>query len=231
MGELKFKPIPKEDIEVRPTDTKYKGQATLLLYMDSRAAVRILNDTVGAMNWQVEYHGECSDRVYCRLSIWDEEKSQWIVREDVGSESNIESRKGEASDSLKRCLARFGCDYLYTAPRITIKCPDTYYKNEKMVMTFYVEKIEYEDNRISYLMICDKSGRIAFEWSLDEGTITHDTNDDNVQILKKFCRRLTDENGGDSKEIRKFYYYYEKKCPVWLRFDPEALWKKWNKTA
>ena len=98
-------------------------------------------------------------------------------------------------------------------------------------MTFYVEKIEYEDNRISYLMICDKSGRIAFEWSLDEGTITHDTNDDNVQILKKFCRRLTDENGGDSNEIRKFYYYYEKKCPVWLRFDPEALWKKWNKTA
>ena len=231
MGELKFKPIPKEDIEVRPTDTKYKGQATLLLYMDSRAAVRILNDTVGAMNWQVEYHGECSDRVYCRLSIWDEEKSQWIVREDVGSESNIESRKGEASDSLKRCLARFGCDYLYTATRITIKCPDTYYKNEKMVMTFYVEKIEYEDNRISYLMICDKSGRIAFEWSLDEGTITQDTNDDNVKILKKFCRRLTDENGDDSKEIRKFYYYYEKKCPVWLRFDPEALWKKWNKTA
>ena len=125
MGELKFKPIPKEDIEVRPTDTKYKGQATLLLYMDSRAAVRILNDTVGAMNWQVEYHGECSDRVYCRLSIWDEEKSQWIVREDVGSESNIESRKGEASDSLKRCLARFGCDYLYTAPRKKIKSPDT----------------------------------------------------------------------------------------------------------
>lgn len=230
MGELKFKPIPKEDIEVRPTDTKYKGQATLLLYMDSRAAVRILNDTVGPMNWQVEYHGECSDRVYCRLSIWDEIKMQWIVREDVGSESNIEARKGEASDSLKRCLARFGCDYLYTAPRITIKCPDSYYKNERMVMTFYVEKIEYEGNRISYLMVCDRSGRIVFEWSLAEGTISHDSNDDNVQVLKKFCRRLKNE-GGDNNEILKFYRYYEPKCSKWLRFIPEELWAKWNKAA
>lgn len=228
--ELKFNPIPKEDIEVRPTDTKYKGSATLLLYMDSRAAVRILNETVGPLNWQVEYHGECSDRIYCRLSIWDGEKMQWIVREDVGTESNIEGRKGEASDSLKRCLARFGCDYLYTAPRIQIQCPDSYYKNDRMVMSFKVKQIDYEGNRISYLMICDKSDRIVFEWSLKDGTISHDSNDDNVTVLKKFCRRLKD-GGEDNNEVLKFYRYYEPKCSKWLRFIPEELWAKWNKAA
>ena len=228
--ELNFKPISKEDIEVRPTDTKHRGSATLLLYMDSRAAVRILNDTVGAMNWQVEYHGECSDRIFCRLSIWDEEKSQWIVREDVGSPSNIEASKGEASDSLKRCLARFGCDYLYTAPRIIIQCPDDYYKNDRLTMTFRVHSIDYEGNKISQLTIVDRIGRIVFDWSLSGGTKSNDPNDNNLEVFKKFCRRIQD-SGEPKGEVLKFYRYYEEKVPKWLRLDCESLWSKWNKTA
>lgn len=230
MTELRFKPIQKEDIEVRPTDTKYQGSCTLLLYIDSRAAVRILNETVGPLNWQVEYHGECSDRVYCRLSIWDDTKSQWIVREDVGSESNIEGRKGEASDSLKRCLARFGCDFLYSAPRIKIKCPDDYYKNDRMVMTFSVSDIEYQDNRISFLRIVDRSGRIVFQWSMDNGTETRDDNDSNIEVLKKFCRGIQDD-GADQKEVLKFYRYYEPKCTKWIQFRPKDLWERWNRAS
>ena len=220
--DLKFRPIQKEDIEVRPTDTKYKGKCTLLLYMDSRAAVRILNETVGPMNWQMEFHGECTDMIFCRLSIWDEDKNRWIVREDVGSPSNIESYKGEASDSLKRCLARFGCDYLYTAPTIKIKCPDNYYYNDKLCMSFSVKHIEYQNGKISKLIICDRYGNIVFDWANGEEKIT-----DNLSVLKSFCRSKQD--GGENKdEVLKFYKYYESKIESFKSFDPDRLWSKWT---
>lgn len=39
---MKFRDLYFNEIQVRPTDTKYKGKATLLLYQSARAAMDIL---------------------------------------------------------------------------------------------------------------------------------------------------------------------------------------------
>ena len=44
-----------DEIEVRPSHIK-DGKANLLLYIDSRAVVALLNETVGNMNWQSKFY-------------------------------------------------------------------------------------------------------------------------------------------------------------------------------
>lgn len=169
MNYIPFKGLLPNQIEVRPTDTKLRGKCALLLYINSRCAAYILDDTVGAYNWRMEYK-DVGGKTYGRLSIRDPVTGEWVYKEDTGSESNIESDKGLSSDILKRCLARWGCDFLYHAPRIIVNCPDSYYtKNggqERMTMTFRVVHVAYEEKQMTELKIEDRFGNIVFDWSL-----------------------------------------------------------------
>ena len=71
----------------------------ILLYKDARCDMNILDETFGNMNWQRRH---CRDNQNCVVSIWDEDKKQWIEKEDTGTESFTEKEKGLASDSFKR---------------------------------------------------------------------------------------------------------------------------------
>jgi hypothetical protein len=122
-----------------------------------------MNDTVGVMNWQLEYK-DVAGKIYGRLSIWDEERNIWVHKEDTGSEGNIEADKSLSSDILKRCLARWGCDYLYYTPRIRVNCPDYYY-NGKMNMTFNVKEIEFDGKNCTKLVVVDKFGNVVYDYS------------------------------------------------------------------
>ena len=166
MRKVSFKGLTPNQIEVRPTGTTPKGQCTLLLYIDSRCAANILNDVVGEFNWSIEYK-DVGGKVYGKLSIYDDERGIWVHKEDTGSASEFEADKGLSSDILKRCLARWGCDYLYSAPKIKIKCPDNYYFNDKMTMSFSVKDIEYIGKSISRLTIVDRFDNIVFDWALN----------------------------------------------------------------
>ena len=166
-GKINFKHLTPNQIEVRPTATTPKGQCTLLLYIDSRCASNILDETVGAFNWSIEYKS-IGDKVFGRLSIYDEERNIWVHKEDTGSASEFEADKGLSSDILKRCLARWGCDCLYTAPKIKIQCPENYYFNDKMTMSFSVKSIDYVGKRISQLTIVDRFDNVVFDWTTNQ---------------------------------------------------------------
>ena len=166
-GKINFKCLTPTQIEVRPTGTTPKGQCTLLLYIDSRCASNILDETVGAFNWSIEYK-PIGDKVFGRLSIYDEERNIWVYKEDTGSASEFEADKGLSSDILKRCLARWGCDCLYTAPKIKIQCPENYYFNDKMTMSFSVKSIDYIGKRISQLTIVDRFDNVVFDWAINQ---------------------------------------------------------------
>lgn len=163
MKELKFRPITAQEVEIKPTDTKVQGKCTLLLFIDSRAAAQILNETVGVMNWQIEYK-DVAGKIYGRLSIWDEERNCWIYKEDTGSEGNIEADKSLSSDILKRCLARWGCDYLYYTPRVQITCPDSFYWNGKMTMRFSVRELEFNGKECTKLVIVDRFDNVVYSY-------------------------------------------------------------------
>ena len=114
---MKFRKLKASEIDARISSVSEKG-CSLLLYKDARADMNLLDETVGCLNWKRE-HQLIGDRLYCTVSVWDEEKQQWISKQDVGTESYTEKEKGQASDSFKRACFNLGIGReLYTAPFI-----------------------------------------------------------------------------------------------------------------
>ena len=154
MTRLTFRDLRADEIDCRVATVSEKG-VSLLLYKDARCDMNILDETVGAFNWQ-RIHSR--DNANCTVSIWDEEKKQWVSKEDTGTESNTEAAKGLASDSFKRACFNWGIGReLYTAPFIWIKAEDCCIseKNGKKVTydKFSVKDITITDKRITGLTI------------------------------------------------------------------------------
>ena len=103
---MKFRLLTADEIECRIGTVKAQG-VSLLLYKDARTDQNILDEVVGSMNWQ-RSHQILDGNLYCTVSIWDEEKKQWISKQDVGTESFTEKEKGQASDCFKRACFNFG---------------------------------------------------------------------------------------------------------------------------
>ena len=167
MYKLMFRTLNADEIDVRIAQINEKG-ASLLLYKDARCDMNILDETVGAMNWQ---RGHERENANCVVSIWDEKKSQWISKEDTGTESYTEKEKGIASDSFKRACVNWGIGReLYTAPSIYVSADkmNIYEKNGKYATydKFYVEKIAYDDNRqITGIAIKNQKGERVFVYN------------------------------------------------------------------
>lgn len=240
---VKFRNLRADEIEVRPTDTKYGG-ATLLLYKDARTDRRILDETFGSENWQCEFY-EVNGATFCRVGIWFEDKQRWIWKSDCGSESNIEKDKGLASDAFKRACFKWGLGVeLYSIPRIKITCPDKWYYNDKMTMTFKVSRFKAEGEEIKQLEIVDKFGNVIYrfppkkeddrEYREEEGPAEETTTDDTLERLKEYCGKVKKTLASDDKEnrfhLRKFYEYWSGKI-IDEGFDlrsPKVMWEKWN---
>lgn len=187
---------------------------TLLLYKDARVDMNILDETVGIMNWQKHYS---RDNANCTVSIWDEEKKQWVEKEDTGTESFSEAEKGLASDSFKRACFCLGIGReLYTAPSIFIlsrkdmipkgKESEFYCKNpnesddsKKRYDTktrFWVEYIDYnEDREIQNLIIRDNKNNTRFT------QLTKEKEKELLELNQKFLKLDEEER----EEIYKKY--------------------------
>ena len=147
---VKFRTLNADEIDVRVAQITEKG-AQLLLYKDARADMNILDETVGAMNWQ---RSHTRDNANCVVLIYDEDKHEWVGKEDTGTESNTEAEKGLASDSFKRACVNWGIGReLYTAPFIWVKAEHMELKrNDKTgkystFNKFYVERIVYDERK------------------------------------------------------------------------------------
>lgn len=152
MDNLQFRDLRADEIECRVAMVKANG-LSLLLYKDARCDMNILDETVGAMNWQKHY-ALIDGQLFCEVSIWDEKKSQWISKQDVGVESNTEAEKGRASDAQKRSAFAWGIGReLYTAPFIWVKAEDCNISNNKCYDKFIVQSITIEDKKITALSI------------------------------------------------------------------------------
>ena len=166
------------EIDVRVQSIKGQGEtckgAVLLLYKNARVDMDILDEEFGKLGWQ-RTHTFKDGKLYCTVSVWDREKQQWISREDVGTESNTEAEKGQASDSFKRANVNFGIGReLYTAPFTYVSADKFNYYNTgrkdargNVVFatndSFSVSDIVIEDKIITGLAIKnDNSGNIVF---------------------------------------------------------------------
>jgi hypothetical protein len=147
-----------------------------LLYKDARCDARILDETVGAENWQNEFY-DCKGTLFCKVGIRidrGEQFAEWVWKDDAGSPSNMEAAKGEASDAFKRACFKWGIGReLYTAPFIWVpaeKCTIKQGNNGKYTCfdRFSVAKVATQDGRITGLRIVnDKTGQVAYSWKED----------------------------------------------------------------
>lgn len=154
-----------DEVECRvATVKKDNSGCSLLLYKDARVDMRILDETFGPMNWQ-RHHGR--DNANCIISVWDDDKKQWIEKEDTGTESNTEAAKGLASDSFKRAGFNWGIGReLYDAPFIWVKLSkQDLSTNGKINAKFFVKDIEYDRTKSEFvkLKIVDSKGVVRFE--------------------------------------------------------------------
>lgn len=165
---MEFRQLYANEIDCRINTINEKG-LTLLLYKDARCDMNILDETVGCMNWKREH---TRDNANCIVSLWDEEKKQWVSKEDTGTESFTEKEKGLASDSFKRACFNWGIGReLYTSPFIWVS-KENYtpvQKDDKKWSTydtFRVKQIRYnEDREIDGLVIVNaKTNKVVYEY-------------------------------------------------------------------
>lgn len=162
------------DVRVQSVSGSQRGVlAVLLLYKDARVDMNLLDEAYGCHGWQRE-HTIKDGRNYCKVSVKNPDTGEWIAKEDVGTESNTEATKGEASDAFKRACVNLGIGReLYTSPKMVVKLDerevtkgagsrgDTY--RLAGWVKFRVSQVAYDDRRtISRLVIVDQDGKTRY---------------------------------------------------------------------
>lgn len=85
--------------------SKNKPQAQCVAYIDARDVANLLDEVCGQENWSDEYY-QVKNTMLCKIGI--KIGDQWVFKSDGGSETDIESEKGELSDSFKRAAVKWG---------------------------------------------------------------------------------------------------------------------------
>lgn len=167
-----FRELRADEIDVRVQSVQ-KGKSVgviLLLYKDARCDMNILDETLGITNWQ-RSHELIDNKLFCNVSIYDDEKGMWVTKQDVGTESITESEKGQASDAFKRACFNWGIGReLYTTPFTYAQLADDEFSDEKGKLKlkkgikFRVAEIEYKNRKICKLRIIDNKGNYRFSY-------------------------------------------------------------------
>ena len=165
-------PLLISDIEFRIQSINKGGYATILAYKNARVDMNVLDTICGALNWKREH---LNNNANCIVSIWDESKSQWIGKEDTGTESMTEKAKGLASDSFKRACFNWGIGReLYDYPVIQIKLNSDEFevKDNRVKQTWdlklksWVWGSEFKDGVLIKLAAKDQNNKLRFNWKL-----------------------------------------------------------------
>lgn len=174
MKEIAIRLLRADEIECRVSAISERG-LSLLLFKDARVDQKILDETFTPFGWK-RSHQVIDGNLYCTVEVWDEEKGQWIGKQDVGTMSYSEKEKGQASDSFKRACFNWGLGReLYTAPFIWVPAEKAdiqvkvkggekrYYTNDR----FHVREISYDGERtICSVSIANSKNQTVYSMNL-----------------------------------------------------------------
>ncbi len=112
-------PFEAQDVEWRiQQTTQDKSRGLAVAFITSRAIQKRLDETVGPFHWKTTFapwHQIGNGSQLCALSIYDEERKEWVTKTDGAENSDIEPVKGGLSDSFKRAAVQWGIGrYLYS---------------------------------------------------------------------------------------------------------------------
>ena len=174
---LNFRTLHADEIECRVGTCNDKG-CSLLMYKNARVDMTLLDEVVGPENWKRE-HELINGNLFCTVSVRSA-SGDWVSKQDVGTESNTEKEKGQASDAFKRACVNWGIGReLYTSPFIWINLKADEFKvgangRRQPKVSFYCSAIEYDGSRrVSYVQIVDGSGAVRYTFG-----VSHKLEDD-----------------------------------------------------
>ena len=129
-------PFGDSDIEWRLQWTDKENTCGIAVpYVSNRAIQARLDEVVGIENWKNEYipwhsavYSDSNkqtkrqvDSQICGISIYFEDKKEWITKYDGAEDSEIEPIKGGLSDSMKRAAVHWGIGrYLYSMDSVFV---------------------------------------------------------------------------------------------------------------
>lgn len=108
-------PFSSKEIEWKiQVTTQDKARGMVVAYMDARAVQRRLDEVVGPFNWKNVYSLWHDNSQICGISIFNDDRNEWVTKFDGAENSDIEPIKGGLSDSFKRAATTWGIGrYLY----------------------------------------------------------------------------------------------------------------------
>lgn len=164
MEKLVFRTLRADEIEVRiGQNNKDKTAFSLLLYKTARTDAEVLDETVGAWNWQKKFY-QVKNTMFCSIGIKDTDTGEFIWKDDCGDDDfQTEQIKGEASDSFKRAGFAWGIGReLYFGPKITIWVNS----GNKETDRYSVKEVEFDKNKTmtKLTIVNDYSGEVAYSY-------------------------------------------------------------------
>lgn len=214
VNRMNFRLLKADEIDARISTCNQYGVG-LLLYKDARCDQNILDETVGAMNWQ---RSHTRDNANCIVSIWDADKKMWVSKEDTGTESFTEKEKGLASDSFKRACFNWGIGReLYTAPNMFVFAKDLktltseeWQGKKKWTCkdSFKVTEIEYVDKKIVYVKVLNLKTNKEIEFGQPAQAVVEQKEIEKAVISEVKVKALLsrcDREGVEPGKILKLY--------------------------
>lgn len=177
-----FRMLKPDEIECRVSQCNERG-VSILLYKTARTDADLLDETVGAKNWENDF--KLVDGVlYGGIGV-DYDGTGLIWKWDAGTESNTEADKGRASDAFKRAGFKHGIGReLYSAPFIWVAAAQCkrLKRNDKTgkyqcTDRFDVLDIEYDENEKISALTLALDGKIVYQWGRN-GKSKPDAHDD-----------------------------------------------------
>lgn len=163
-------PLDITQIDFRVQSINKGGYATILAYKDARVDMNRLDAVYGVEYWQKKYD-IINGNLFCSIGIYNKEIKEWIWKQDVGTESNTEKEKGQASDAFKRACFNIGIGReLYDYPVIQIKLlenefnPQIYKQTFEFRLSEWKWYSEFTDGKLTYLGAKDQNGKVRFNW-------------------------------------------------------------------
>ena len=166
-------PLTIDQIDFRIQSINKGGYATILAYKDARVDMHRLNTVFGVGKWQRK-HEVINGRLFCSVGIWNDDIKEWAWVQDVGTESNTEKEKGQASDSFKRACFNLGIGielYDYPVIQVQLKKNEFEVDNGRVKATWELKLKEwvwfsqFKDGQLVYLAAKDDSG-LRFKWGV-----------------------------------------------------------------
>ena len=113
------------------TISKRTGKGLAAAYVTNRAIMARLDSVCGIGGWQNEYRPGPNGGVVCGLSIYVEERGQWVTKWDGADNTDVEAVKGGLSNAMRRAATQWGiARYLYDFPQQWVPVDD--YKQFKV---------------------------------------------------------------------------------------------------